>query len=97
MWDRGEFQDPKGTEEIQVRCLQMDPHLENLENQDNQDPKDLKESRGVQVPENTVSTHWCYTYALTPDVLIQSTLNGFRYFHVLILVISMHHFLLSSH
>lgn len=39
-WDKGEFQDRKETKEIQVRCLKIDPHLENLENQDNLDPED---------------------------------------------------------
>lgn len=49
MWEQGEFQDARGTKEIQVRFLKMDPLLENLENQDNQDPKDSKESQEVQV------------------------------------------------
>lgn len=52
-----EFQDLKGTEEIQVSCFQTDPHLENLENQGNQDPKDLKESQGVQVSEHVTQIY----------------------------------------
>lgn len=53
LWEQVELQDPRGTKEIQVRFLKMDPLLENLENQDNQDPKDSKESQEVQV-EGTV-------------------------------------------
>lgn len=40
LWEIGEFKDPKGTKENQVRSIQGDPHRENLENQDALDYKD---------------------------------------------------------
>lgn len=61
MWVRREFQDARGSEEIQVRSLQRNPHLENLENQGAVDSGDIKDSKVFQVPDNSVCLLVLYT------------------------------------